>query len=59
MILGHASAAVTLGVYVHLWPGEDDRARGILDAALAGCVRTEERRCSANKLGGQKVRTPC
>lgn len=40
MILGHASAAVTLGVYAHLWPGDDDRARGILDAALADCVRT-------------------
>jgi integrase len=42
MILGHASAAVTLGVYAHLWPGDDDRARAILDAALADCVRTEE-----------------
>lgn len=41
MILGHASAAVTLGVYAHLWPGDDDRARTILDAALADCVRTE------------------
>ena len=41
-ILGHASAAVTLGVYAHLWPGDDDRARAILDAALADCVRTEE-----------------
>jgi integrase len=39
-ILGHASPAVTLGVYAHLWPGDDDRARGILDAALADCVRT-------------------
>lgn len=42
MILGHASAAVTLGVYAHLWPGDDERARTILDAALADCVRTEE-----------------
>lgn len=42
MILGHASGAVTLGVYAHLWPGDDDRARTILDAALADCVRTEE-----------------
>jgi integrase len=40
-ILGHGSAAVTLGVYAHLWPGDDDRARTILDAALADCVRTE------------------
>jgi hypothetical protein len=42
MILGHASAAVTLGVYAHLWPGDDDRARAILDAALADCVRTDQ-----------------
>jgi len=41
MILGHASAAVTLGVYAHFWPGDDDRARSILDAALADCVRTD------------------
>jgi integrase len=40
MILGHASAAVTLGVYAHLWPGDDDRARTILDGALADCLRT-------------------
>ena len=42
MILGHATAAVTLGVYAHLWPGDDERARTILDAALADCVRTPE-----------------
>jgi integrase len=41
-ILGHASPAVTLGVYSHLWPDDDDRARTILDAALADCVRTRE-----------------
>ena len=41
-ILGHASPAVTMGVYSHLWPDDDDRARTILDAALADCVRTEE-----------------
>jgi hypothetical protein len=41
MILGHASAA-TLGRYAHLWPGDDDRARAILDAALADCVRTDQ-----------------
>ena len=41
-ILGHASPAVTLGVSSHLWPDDDDRARSILDAALADCVRTQE-----------------
>ena len=35
MILGHATAAVTLIVYAHLWPGDDARARFILDAAFA------------------------
>jgi hypothetical protein len=34
------TAAVTLGMYAHPWPVDDDRARGILDAALADCVRT-------------------
>lgn len=33
--------AVTLGVYAHLWPGDDERAHSILDAALADCVPTE------------------
>jgi hypothetical protein len=43
LLAGHNnSAAVTLGVYAHLWPGDDDRARGIFDAALADCARTEE-----------------
>ena len=42
-ILGHASAAVTLDVYSHLWPGDDERARTILNAAVeqaADSVRT-------------------
>jgi integrase len=43
-ILGHATPAVTLGVSAQLWPGDDDRARGILDAALADCVRTKDDR---------------
>lgn len=51
MILGHATAAVTLGVYAHLWPGDDERARTILDAALADCVRTRE------VVGGQTCRS--
>lgn len=35
-VLGHVSAAVTLGVYSHLWPGDEDRTRSILDAVLGG-----------------------
>jgi integrase len=41
--LGHASAVVTLNVYGHLWPGEDDLTRAVMDAAfgpLADSLRT-------------------
>lgn len=33
--LGHASAATTLGIYSHLWPGDEDRIRDAVDLALA------------------------
>ena len=33
--LGHASAAMTLDVYSHLWPADDDRTRAVTDKALA------------------------
>jgi integrase len=35
-LLGHESAATTLKTYAHLWPGDDDRARAIMDGALGG-----------------------
>jgi integrase len=44
-VLGHSSAAITLRVYAHLWPGDDDRTRSVMDNALARLadqVRTEE-----------------
>jgi integrase len=46
-LLGHASAVVTLRTYSHLWPGDEDRTRSVLDAALdplgahADSLRTE------------------
>ncbi len=43
-VLGHASALVTLRTYAHMWPGDDDRTRSIIDAvfgALADQVRTD------------------
>ena len=43
-VLGHSSAAITLRVYSHLWPGDEDRTRAVMDAALsplADYVRTE------------------
>ncbi|MFI8664280.1 tyrosine-type recombinase/integrase [Rhodococcus qingshengii] len=32
--LGHSSAQTTLEIYAHLWPGEDERTRSAIDAAL-------------------------
>lgn len=44
--LGHASAVITLRTYAHMFPGDEDRTRNVLDAALnpaaiAGSVRAE------------------
>lgn len=36
MVLGHASAVITLRIYAHLWPGEEDRTRSAMDAVLGG-----------------------
>jgi integrase len=33
--LGHSSAAITLDVYSHLWPDDDDTTRAAVTAALA------------------------
>jgi integrase len=44
-VLGHSSGAITLRVYAHLWPGDDDRTRSVMDDALARLadqVRTKE-----------------
>lgn len=42
--LGHASAKITLDVYGHLWPDEEDRTRVAIDAVLspADIARTQE-----------------
>ena len=34
--LGHSSAAMTLDVYSHLWPDEEERTRSAIDAAFTG-----------------------
>jgi integrase len=31
-VLGHSSAVVTLKTYAHLWPGGDERTRGVIEA---------------------------
>jgi integrase len=43
--MGHATAVITLEVYGHLWPGDDDRTRDVMDAVLsplADSLRTED-----------------
>lgn len=43
-VLGHSSAVITLRTYAHLWPGDDDRTRDVMDAVLsplADNLRTE------------------
>jgi integrase len=37
--LGHASAVITLQTYAHLWPGDDDRTRDVMDSALSPLVQ--------------------
>lgn len=36
LVLGHASAVITLRIYAHLWPREEDRTRAVMDAVLGG-----------------------
>jgi len=38
-VLGHSSAAITLKVYSHLWPGDEDRTRSIIDATFAAVLK--------------------
>jgi integrase len=42
--LGHSSAVIALRTCAHMFPGDEDRTRNVLDAALgplADCLRTE------------------
>jgi len=42
--LGHSSAVITPRTYAHMFPGDEDRTRNVLDAALsplADNLRTE------------------
>jgi integrase len=38
-VLGHSSAVTTLQIYAHLWPGDDDRTRGVIDNILGPIAR--------------------
>jgi integrase len=33
-VLGHQSAVVTLRTYAHLWPGDEDRTRAVIESTL-------------------------
>lgn len=56
LVLGHASAVITLRIYAHLWPGEEDRTRTVMDAVLGG-LRGQRREGdqSAKETAGQRV----
>jgi integrase len=41
--LGHATAATTLNLYAHLWPGDEDRIRQAVDHALARAAEDQLR----------------
>lgn len=40
LALGHSSAAITLRVYTHQWPGDEDRTRAIIDSVF-GLLRAQ------------------
>lgn len=45
-VLGHSSAVITLRTYAHLWPGDEDRTRSVMDATLdilrTGCGPSDQ-----------------
>ncbi len=50
--MGHASPTVTLNTYAHMMPVDDDRARLVLDAALAPGATTSDEDASRKGLLG-------
>ena len=48
MVLGRANTMITRRIYAHLWPGDDDRTRSVMDATLdvlrTGCGLNESAR---------------
>ena len=35
-VLGHQSPVITLRYYAHLWPGDEDRTRSVIQGTLVG-----------------------
>ncbi|MDI1290276.1 MAG: tyrosine-type recombinase/integrase, partial [bacterium] len=54
-VLGHASSAITLRTYAHLWPGDDDRTRGVMDAALSAIAEAPD--AGASEASADYLRT--
>jgi integrase-like protein len=59
--LGHGNAAMTLNVYAHLWPDDEDRSRQAVDEAL-GASHTDvptvrPRRGRTNVRPGAEAKT--
>lgn len=46
--LGHASAVITLRTYAHLFPGDEDRTRNVLDAALSPLADSSRTEAASN-----------
>jgi integrase len=36
-VLGHSSAVITLRTHAHLWSGDDERARVVIESIWASC----------------------
>jgi integrase len=36
VVLGHQSPVITLRIYAHLWPGDEDRTRAVIEGTLGG-----------------------
>jgi integrase len=57
-VLGHSSAVITLRVYSHLWPGDEDRTRSIVDAVLAPFAGTDSGAVCAESVPGDLGAAP-
>ena len=52
-VLGHSSATVTLQTYAHLWPGDEDRTRSIVDLVLHAVSADSELSCAGSVPGNR------
>jgi len=57
-VLGHSSAVITLRVYSHLWPGDEDRTRSIVDTVLASLAGIDSGAVCAESVPGDLDAAP-